>query len=369
MSIVRNILDKIKKRPLQFFLLKTVFLFLVLFVIDYSLGTVLRYFYFRQQSGELYRITYSLEKTNEDVLIFGSSRANHHYHPDVFENSMHLSCYNTGRDGEHIFYQYAILKGVLKRYTPKIVIFDFITAEFIKEHEGYERLSALLPYYHDHPEIRSIIKLRGPYEKYKLLSRTYPYNSVIFQVALGNTEYKKAKHEDINGYLPITNEWDEPIKTVTYPESYPIDSIKVSMFESVIKDCIHAGTRLCFVCSPYFFVAKNEDYSVVLAKKMAKEYNIDFFDFSTDTTFTSHADLFNDFAHLNDKGARIFTKKVIDCIGYKEEMKPTTTIQSTLSRVRRPKLQLEEKSIKSVSTRVNSAAHSLPGHRLLFPCI
>src|ERR1700741_1421898 len=141
--MIRNILNKIKKRPLQFFFLKICFLFLVLILIDFSVGSILRYFYFRQQSGELYRITYSLEKTNEDILVFGSSRAIHHYHPEVFEKSMHMSCYNTGRDGEHFFYQYAILKGVLKRYTPKIVIFDFIAAEFIKEHEGYDRLSAL----------------------------------------------------------------------------------------------------------------------------------------------------------------------------------------------------------------------------------
>ena len=308
------------KKPYQFFFMKLLFLLLVLVLLDYTLGRVMQYYYFKQESGELYRITYSLEKTNEDILIFGSSRANHHYHPWVFEKEMHLTCYNTGRDGEHIFYQYAMLKGVLKRYTPKIIIFDFISAEFIREHESYDRISTLLPYYSSHPEIRSIIRLKGPYEKYKLFSRLYPYNSVMFQVALGNTNYKKSKHEDIKGYLPMTNVWDRPIKTITYPEHYQVDSVKMHVFESIVKECVQSGTRLYVICSPYYFHPTNRDYSIVLGEQIAKKYNVDFFDFSNDSTFTNNQKLFNDFAHMNDKGARLFTDKVISLITKKNKV-------------------------------------------------
>jgi hypothetical protein len=312
--MIKEVIHRIKQRPFRFFFLKLFFLLLILFVLDYTLGSVMEYFYYKQESGELYRITYSLEKTNEDILIFGSSRANHHYHPEVFEKEMHLSCYNTGRDGEHIFYQYAMLKGVLKRYTPKIIIFDFISAEFIREHESYDRISTLLPYYSRHPEIRSIIRLKGPYEKYKLFSKLYPYNSVIFQVALGNTNYKKSKHEDIKGYLPMTHVWDQPIRTVTYPEHYKVDSVKMNIFESIVRDCVHSGTRLYVICSPYFFNPTDHDYSIELGENIAKKYNVPFFDFSNDTSFTHHQRLFNDFAHLNDSGARVFSRIVIDTI-------------------------------------------------------
>ena len=83
--MIKSSISRIKKNPYKFFLLKLVVLFVIIFIFDYSVGNILRYFYFKQESGMPYRTTYSIEKTTADILIFGSSRANHHYHPDVFE--------------------------------------------------------------------------------------------------------------------------------------------------------------------------------------------------------------------------------------------------------------------------------------------
>ncbi len=79
-----------------------------------------------------------------------------------------MSCYNTGRDGKIIFYNYAVLKSILKRYTPKIAILDFNREEFSNDGESYDRLSSLFPYYYNHPEIRPILKLKNPLKKLKL---------------------------------------------------------------------------------------------------------------------------------------------------------------------------------------------------------
>ena len=324
--MIKQYLYRVKKRPLQYFFLKLFTLVIIIFITDNILGSILRYYYFKQRNGESYRITYALEKTHEDILIFGSSRANHHYHPAIFENRLHLSCYNTGIDGEHIFYQYAILEGVFKRYTPKLLIFDFIATEFIKDRESYDRLAMLLPYYSSHAEIRSIIELKSPYEKYKLFSKIYPYNSLIFPIALGNTDYKKSKKEDINGYLPLTQVWDEPIQTRNYPENYTIDRNKVNVFESIIKECIRHGTKVYFICSPYYFKTENQDKSIQMGREIAKKYNIDFIDFSNDDHFRKNRSLFADFSHLNDFGARIFSTTVIDTL---EKISHTKTARLT----------------------------------------
>lgn len=163
--MIKTSIYKIKKNPFQYFLLKLTVLFAIVFILDISIGSVLRYYYFKQESSSQYRTTYSIEKTKADILIFGSSRANHHYNPDVFDNRMNLSYYNVGRDGNFIFYHYAVLKGVLKRYSPKIVILDFIHGEFRQNQDSYDRLSSLLPYYRSHSEMRSIINLKSKYEK------------------------------------------------------------------------------------------------------------------------------------------------------------------------------------------------------------
>ena len=145
--MIKTSIYKIQKNPYQYFLLKSVVLFTIVFVLDYSFGNLLRYFYFKQESGLQYRTTYSIEKTTADILIFGSSRANHHYYPNVFENRMKQSCYNVGRDGNSVLYHSAVLKGVLKRYSPKIVILDIVYGEFRQNQDSYDRLSSLLPYY------------------------------------------------------------------------------------------------------------------------------------------------------------------------------------------------------------------------------
>jgi hypothetical protein len=145
------------------FSVNLVLLFLIVFLFDWAGGAILRYFYFSQTSGLGYRTTYSIDSTRANILVFGSSRANHHYVPEVFEDSLKMSFYNTGRDGNFLFYNYAIFKAILKRYTPKILIMDINPDELYYNPDSYDRLSSLLPYYKDHPEIRDIIELRGPY--------------------------------------------------------------------------------------------------------------------------------------------------------------------------------------------------------------
>ena len=178
--------NKIKARPILYFVTKLFTFLLLIFAIDYCVGQLLSYFYFKQKSGVDYRTTYSINITKEDILIFGSSRANHHYHPHIFKSRLHMSYYNAGRDGTSIIYHYALLKGVLKRYSPKIIILDILNKEFQKNADSYEKISPLLPYYNSHPEIRSIVQLRSRYEKHKLFSKIYPFNSAVLKIAMGN---------------------------------------------------------------------------------------------------------------------------------------------------------------------------------------
>ena len=155
---------------------------IAIFLCDLGIGNILKFFYFRQASGAAYRTTYAIDSTTAEILIFGSSRANHHYVPGAFEDSLHCTFYNTGRDGNFILYNFAIFKAITKRYTPKSIIFDINPDEIEYRISSYERLSSILPYYHGHPEIRSTVNLRSPFEKIKLISATYPYNSILLTI-------------------------------------------------------------------------------------------------------------------------------------------------------------------------------------------
>lgn len=305
---------KIKKNRYTYFILKLIILFTMIFVLDYSIGNMLRYYYFRQQSGMLFRTTYSIEDTKANLLIFGSSRANHDYYPNIFENRFNLSYYSVGRDGSYLFYHYAVLKGILKRYTPKIVILDFKGGEFSQDPDSYTRISSLLPYYKSHPEMRSIIELKSTFEKFKLLSSIYPYNSSMFTIAIGNIELNKKRRGDIKGYIPLTNRYTGLIETDGSPVKYETDSTKIIIYKAFIQDCIHSKIKLYIVCSPSLIKTRHTDYSILLAQQIAKNNNVPFFDYSTDSRFINSPWLFSDIVHLNNEGARAFSNILIDTI-------------------------------------------------------
>jgi len=297
---------RIKNNAYLYFTAKLLLLLLFIFLFDFTIGKTLRYFYFKEEFGRQYRATYSIEKTTADVLVFGSSRAYHHYVPDIIETGLKQSCYNTGSPGQFIFYNYAVLKAVLKRYSPKLIILDVSDDELRVGAESYDRLSFLLPYYKDHEEIRPIVDLKSPLEKFKLLSSIYAFNSSFLMIAGGNSEYFKKKASDTKGYKPLNRTWNNPIE-VRSPTQYEVDSIKINIFKSFIEDCRHAGIKLFVVSSPSYIKYNQKDYSISIIEKIAKKENVCFIDFANDTSFTNHSYLFDDPDHLNAKGSELFT--------------------------------------------------------------
>ena len=226
-----------------------------------------------------------------------------------------MSFYNTGRDASSIFYQYSILHIVLERYSPKIAILDFNRGEFEKDQSSYDKISFLLPYYKNHPEIRSIILLKSPYEKYKLLSKTYPFNSVIFTSAIRNVNLNKNKKRDNDaesGYVPIKRVWGKGIAYINAPVSHELDSNKINLFKDFIRACATSGVKLYVVISPSLIEYKFEDPSINLAKDIANNFDVPFYNFSK--LFMNCPEQFADNLHLNDSGAQAFSSQVIDKI-------------------------------------------------------
>ena len=302
------------------FILKILTFICLLFLVDFAVGNIIRYFYFKQESGLLYRTTYAIDSTEAEMIIFGSSYANHHYHSEVFTKRLHLTLYNAGRDGNDLFYHYAILKAILKRYSPKIAILDFGYGNFKKEIASYETMSSLLPYYESHPEIRSIIELRSPYEKYKLFSKIYPYNSDIFTIGIGNLTYNKNRYriEDYDGFVPLKEVWKGEVDHNPLEVAYELDSNKINYYKSFLKDCIKYKIKLYVIVSPRFIQYSHKDTSLILAENISKSLNVPFFNFYDDKEFLQSPHLFADPTHLNDSGAKVFSKKIIDKILQKE---------------------------------------------------
>ena len=292
------------------FLIKLSFFVITIATADIVIGLLLKKTYFKQKAGYDYLTTVSIKYAKAPVMIFGSSRAVNIFNPAVMEKVLNVPCFNAGRVGQSVFYHYAVLKSVLKRYTPETVILSFDAGNFTKDQEDYDRISSLLPYYHGNPEIGQIVSLKGPYEKIKTISSIYPFNSLLLPILSGNLEKSKHRYEHVKGFIPIKKTAKGPLHTMDFTKTATLDINKIDIYKAFIKECINSNIDLHVVCPPYLINAIGNDASLKVAKEIAAEYKIDFIDYSRDDFYTRQPDLFADFRHLNAKGADIFTEKV-----------------------------------------------------------
>jgi hypothetical protein len=292
-------------------LLNSILIVAVILVMDFAIGRILRYYYFQEMSGPHFSLTYAMERTEADVLVFGSSRAIDHYIPEIFEASLKMSFFSAGRENMGILYQTAVLKSVLKRYTPKIIILEF--PGFETGEREYDRLSSLLPYYRTHEEIRSIIELKSPFERIKLISEIYPFNSGILLTVNGNLEINKIKKGDINSYVSDYEEWKAEIDSIPDSNAYTIDSNRVACFHEFITDAKKSGAKVFIVYSP-IFLKYDKDQGIEICNRICNSEHIPFWDFSKDTLFLQNKQLFKDVLHLNHKGAFTFSNLIVEKI-------------------------------------------------------
>jgi hypothetical protein len=295
------------------FLRRFVSIILIVTLSDFIIGNLLRHYYFKQIAGEGYRTTYAMDSTTADILVFGSSRANHHYVPKIFEDGLKMTFYNTGRDGNFLLYNYAVFKAIMKRYKPKIVIFDLNPDELYYDEASNDRLSSLLPYYRNHPEIRDIVNLKSPYEKIKLISSIYPFNSNLLTIGIGNMKLNKQRKSDRKGYIPLKNIMiDNTLYSISGLQGVP-DKNKMNALHYIMNYCIDQNIRLFVIQSPIFACIKPLKINDIV-EQMAKRNKTEFWSFSNDSNFLRSPGYFQDQNHLNEIGANCFSQIVVNRI-------------------------------------------------------
>lgn len=308
-------MEKLCSNHIARFFIKVILIIIIILVIDQGIGTILKHFYFRQKHGEASNITYAIDSTVADILIFGSSRAKHHYIPQILGDGLHYSCFNVGADGNYLLYSYAIFKTIINRYNPKLIIFDIRPYELGYIASEYDRLSLLLPYYQKYPEIRQAIELRGPFEKIKHISAIYSFNSLIFQIVNGNLGVSKPKESDLQGYTPLFKKM-QPQKIGTWDIcGITLDEDKINVLKDIILTCKQKNIELIFVHSPIWINMKQSNCQNII-HDVCFENNVRYIDQANDSTFMKRPDYFEDFSHLNNEGAKVFSNMLIDKIMY-----------------------------------------------------
>ncbi len=291
------------------FLLKVGLFFLALIIVDRALGWVFAYMGDHAKGGYVGHHVYVTDKANEDILIFGSSRAIHHYNPQIISDSLGMTCYNCGQDGNGIVLFYGMWQMIKERYHPKMIIYD-VTPDFdlIKGESNQKYLGWLRSDY-DRPGVKPIFELVDPVERYKMMSMLYRYNSKFMQNII-DYMYPLFRFEDY-GFLPLIGEMD--MMKIRERGNNPVtdrelDSLKLFLLNKLIDE-VEGKVEIVFVVSPSWYEQGDDDYYAI--KDICKQKKIRFLDYTNHKKYVHQQVWFKDGSHLNSLGAEEFTRDLV----------------------------------------------------------
>ena len=181
------------------FLTNIAIFFAIVAVVDFSLGKVLHYLQ-STAGGRTGAEYYACKKSNEDVIIMGSSRASHHYVPELFSEQLGLSCFNAGQDGNGIILQYGRWKMISERYTPKLLIYDISIGFDMALNDNMTYVDRLKPFCND-GVVRSYVASLFPMERIKTVSNLYDYNFKFIEMFFDCI--RKGDYTKKAGYIPL----------------------------------------------------------------------------------------------------------------------------------------------------------------------
>lgn len=326
-------------------------LLLAVVLLDRIGGLVLHFMYFRQKSGPNAETTYLLSTMKADGLILGSSRGRRNYNSLTLADTLGFRVYNGGHDGQTVFYELAVVRSVLHRYTPKLVIIDLNPEELYYRELHYDRLNVLAPYYWDFPEVRDIYLLRGvrdgswqpgtwrvkparpadnswdnfwfrlhameeyvlPFntEKIKMLSGIYPYNSMPLDMLSGifRKRHSHAGFKPLKGVISEqkAQELIRQNAALREQKGKRVDKHKVAALEEMIATLKSRGVAVMVVMSPALAPFGMEpSYRAVV--DLCDKYEVPFRDYSQDSRFLNWQYFYDN--HMNLEGATLFSSQL-----------------------------------------------------------
>lgn len=296
------------KADLKSVLYSSIMLLVMFVVADQVAGYLLESLFLRQKKGEFHEISYALKNVDEDVLIFGSSRAVRHYDPSVIEDSLKLSTFNVGKLGNTLLYSDAVFAQILSFHKPKMVILDISPIEFAKsERERGQKsmVNALLKF--DHlPAIEERIQTISPKELIlSKLFRTYKFNSALYTLLTndsGKSDLDAAKGFQARKGVKVT---DHIVNE--HNSSYEEDPLLVKTFHNFLKNAKKNNIQVHVIISPT--TLKQSKTSVEKIKAITMWHGFNFIDVSFRPEFRN-VSYYYDQTHLNESGAKMFSEMI-----------------------------------------------------------
>lgn len=264
---------------------------------------------------------YTMWKVNTDIVVIGASEAQHSYIPGIIEKRLGKTVYNCGNDGSRFYYQNTMIHGILKRYTPELIIWSISPQELCSpSSEDKDRLSRLNTFYNEDEFCKKALSTKSKYEPLKLKSESYVFNSrlltYLYKLFTADYPYEKGAYAPLYG----TDKGLE-IKNRSWSNSY--DKEIANVFEETIKACKEKGAGIVIVFTPRFEKEEHENLtSYKKIKEILQKYDTPLIEDLYHHPSLMKASLFKDHGHMNNDGATIFNEMLCDKLDHIFQPRP-----------------------------------------------
>jgi len=283
------------------FLLFTIKILLLILLLLVILDVVYTRVYLQSSSRGKIAYVYNSKARYYDVVILGSSRANNHFVAPMFEEKG-LKTFNFGMSGAHLFEASLMLKLMVERkYTIKNLIIE-ADLNLSNEDQADGIASRFLPYIHDSKTIEQHF---SDQEDFWALYYIPFYRYVAFEPRIGFREmffngiHKKTVHLGNLGYYPLGKNPNANMKN----NLTNLKPLKNKYYEEIKQICKAHNIKLIAVMTPMCSNTKGLDYFEKVKKMYPEIHNYE--------GAVQGDQYFSSCGHMNDTGARMFTKIIL----------------------------------------------------------
>ena len=246
--------------------------------------------------------------TDDSIIVLGSSRAMHHYDSRIMEDSLQMSCQNCGAMSNGIVLMYGRYKLLTRHHTPKMIVYDLHPPFDLAVGDNSKYIPTLRPWAEDE-NLKELFDAVDRWENLKLKCNLYRFNSLVPEILAVNFREIGGLYK---GYAPLYSikEFTPPSHSTTTDrrDTIKLDTLKFFLLKELVSDCKERGIELIFVISPSY--QKNLTEQALPIIELCKETNTPILLYENGIV-PLEAKYFYDSAHLNDEGAKLFTKKLV----------------------------------------------------------
>jgi hypothetical protein len=287
---------------MQKFILFIAKILLTLLALLIALDVTYTNIYLRSSNRGKVEKVFNSKAKKYDVIILGSSRANNHFVPELFENKG-LKTFNFGMSGAHLFEASLLLKLMAERnYSIKTVILE-ADLGLCNEKKSEAIAAKFLPYIH-HSE--TIKKHFSEQKDFTQLYYVPFYRYIDFDALIGFRETYNTFINiptnilDNSGYYPLTSKKMGNMKN----DISALKPIRNRYYEEIKQICKRNNYKLITLMTPMCTNVKGLDYFEKANAIYPEIHNLE------DAVVGDK--YFSSCGHLNDDGAKRFTKVVIE---------------------------------------------------------